>query len=310
MMKILVLTDGKAGHENQTLAIARALGYEADKVRISFRNRFCKMLSYIADFFGIRTLGCLYRDFPALDGCGGRYAAVAGAGSGVFYALKVVSAKTGVKSIAVLYPGGYALSSFGCILAPSFDNPPRRDNVVELEANPAPADGAFYADAVKDFKARHALSDAKKVAVVIGGPNAYSDMTPGWAEDALERVFSENAGAEFWVTTSRRTPPEVERAVDSRPWDYKLIYSRDKYNPIPAFIMLADTVYVTAESTGMLSEACSRGTSTVRALDNLRPGRHKFRRFLDSLRAKGYVDGSMKIDISRKIEIVKRILSL
>ena len=38
----------------------------------------------------------------------------------------------------------------------------------------------------------------------------------------------------------------------------------------------------------MLSEACTSGTAEVVALDDLRPGPHKCRRFVDGLVAGGY----------------------
>ena len=112
------------------------------------------------------------------------------------------------------------------------------------------------------------------------------------------------------VTTSRRTPPEVEALVDSYPWDYKLLYSRDHFNPIPAFVRLAKRLYVTAESTGMLSEACTFGTAEVVALDNLNPGPHKFRRFVEQLREGGYVDGTRKVDLSGQFASARKLMGL
>ena len=102
----------------------------------------------------------------------------------------------------------------------------------------------------------------------------------------------------------------MEAVVDSYPWDYKLLYSKDHFNPIPAFVKLAKRLYVTAESTGMLSEACTFGTAEVVALDNLNPGPHKFRRFVDDLRKAGYVDGNRKVDLSVQFSSAKRLMGL
>ena len=124
----------------------------------------------------------------------------------------------------------------------------------------------------------------------------------------LDRIFA-TPGAKA-VTTSRRTPAEIEALVDAYPWDYRLLYSKDHFNPIPAFVKLAKRLYVTAESTGMLSEACTCGTAEVRALDNLKPGPHKFRRFVEDLRAGGYVDGCRKVDLTEQIAAARRLLGL
>jgi mitochondrial fission protein ELM1 len=194
-------------------------------------------------------------------------------------------------------------------MAPVFDSPERFANVVAIPANLVAADEEFYGKGVEEFSKRHSQR-ASAVAVIVGGPNRVSTMTAQWMKAELEKVFAANAGAEFWVTTSRRTPPEVEAVVDSFPFDYKLIYSRDKFNPIPAFVKLARRLYVTAESTGMLSEACTSGSAEVFALDNLAPGGHKFRRFLDMLAEGGYVGGCRKIDLSAQFAKAKDLLGL
>jgi hypothetical protein len=58
----------------------------------------------------------------------------------------------------------------------------------------------------------------------------------------------------------------------------------------------------------MLSEACTFGSAEVVALDNLKPGPHKFRRFVDNLRAAGYVDGSRKIDLSAEFARARELM--
>ena len=124
------------------------------------------------------------------------------------------------------------------------------------------------------------------------------------------QLKTSNLKPEFWVTTSRRTPPDVEAVVDSYPWNYKLLYSKDHFNPIPAFVKLAKKLYVTAESTGMLSEACTFGSAEVVALDNLNPGPHKFRRFVDDLRKGGYVEGNRKVDLSAQFARAKMLMDI
>ena len=316
--RILILTDGKAGHENQSRAFARALGGTCDLVPVKFRSKFAKALSYIFDHLGIRT-----RFLFAVDGeqpdAKRRYAAVIGTGSGTFYAAKTLARRLGTKCGVVLYPRGYALASFDCILAPAFDRPPAVPNVVEIPANLVASDADFYATGTARFRDHyrqttgHDLDTSRPaVAAIVGGPNKCSTMTPEWMRDQLDRIFATHDPAqhELWVTTSRRTPPEVEAVVDSYPWTYRLIYSKDHFNPIPAFVSLAQTLYVTAESTGMLSEACTSGAATVHAMDNLNPGPHKFRRFLEDLKRGGYVDGARKIDLSEQFARARTLLGI
>ena len=309
-MKALILTDGKAGHENQSKAFARTLGCDFDLVPVRFKSKAAKALSYVLDHLGIHTqkiFNIPQSPNPPIFQSPNpptNYQLVIGTGSGTFYAAKTLARGLGIPCGVVLYPRGYRIATFNCILAPAFDNPPPAPNVIEIPVNLVAADATFYAEGVKTFRERHADAGRPAVAVIVGGPNKCSTLTPDWMRSRLEEIFSQHPNAEKWVTTSRRTPPEVEAVVDSFPFDYKLIYSRDHFNPIPAFVSLAAHLYVTAESTGMLSEACSFGTAEVHVLDNLKPGPHKFRRFAEACA----VRGSAKVDLTPQFTAARRLL--
>ena len=90
MKKILILTDGKAGHENQSKAFVRGLGAESVIVPVAFRSHRLKFLTYLLDNLGIRTLALnvFPQGIPEGD-----FAAVVGAGSGTFYAVKSLARK-------------------------------------------------------------------------------------------------------------------------------------------------------------------------------------------------------------------------
>ena len=309
-MKVLILTDGKAGHENQSKAFARAIGAEFDIRPVRFKCKAAKVASYLFDNLGICTT-VLFNGYE-VEFCKSGYEAVIGTGSGTFYAVKTIAQKLGVPSGVVLYPRGYRTRRFNCIIAPEFDNPPHQPNIIKIPVNLVAADDAFYEAGVKAFQEKRGTvsgrtpSDA--VAVIIGGPNKCSAMTSEWMRSQLEDIFDrhKSAGREIWVTTSRRTPPEVEAVVDSFPFDYKLLYSKDQFNPIPAFVSLASHLYVTAESTGMLSEACSFGRAEVHVMDNLNSGRHKFRRFAETCAKLG----AEKVDLRVRFAEAKSLLGL
>ncbi len=323
MDKVLILTDGKAGHENQSRAFARALGCEPVLLPVRFKSPFAKAASYLFDWLGILSLRLLdgLEHFkkavatPERPSC----VAVIGTGSGTFYPAKALAKRLGVPCGVVLYPRGYRLSGFDCILAPSFDRPDAVPNVIPIPANLVASDAAFYEAGTKAFLDRYKPSGRPAVAVIVGGPNKCATLTADWMRTQLERIFAmykpaggdpRAAGHEIWATTSRRTPPDVEAVVDSFPFDYKLLYSRDHFNPIPAFVSRARVLFVTAESTGMLSEACTSGTAEVHALDNLHSGPNKFRRFIDDLAAAGHLDGSRKIDLSGAFAKARALLKI
>ena len=64
-------------------------------------------------------------------------------------------------------------------------------------------------------------------------------------------------------------------------------------------------------STGGFTDCMlQNGAAKVYALDNLNPGPHKFRRFLEDLKRGGYVDGARKIDLSEQFARARTLLGI
>lgn len=310
--KLLIVTDGKAGHENQSKAFCSALGYAFDCVRASYPTPFHKGLSYLVDRLG------LVWDYPfKIEQTDGYYAAVVCTGSTAFYPGKIAARRRGIPVAAILYPSGYKKMNFDCILAPVFDRPAHYPNIVPIPVNLTSTDAAFYDAGIAAFRARY-TPRKPAVGVIIGGPNAVAAMTPEKMEPLLDKLFRATAGQEHWVTTSRRTPPAVEALIERYPFDYKLIYSQDTFNPIPAFVMLCERLFVTADSTGMISEAVTRGNAAVEILMTLKGASSKFARFIANLeqeRAVHLFDGTLgaetrKIDLAPAFEKARALLKL
>ena len=309
MRKILIVTDGKAGHENQSKALCEALGMEYDLARISYPSGFLKAMAYVADNAGLLT-DTLYK----LEGVDSEYCAVICTGSTAFYPGKVTARKRGIPVCAILMPKGYRLD-FDCILAPTFDNPPIAENIIPVPVNLTAVNKEFYSRATADFLKRHTPGKSA-AAVIVGGANAFAEISTIWMKARLDEIFAATEGMERWVTTSRRTPSEVEELIDSYDFDYKLIFSRDKFNPIPAFVTTCETLFVTADSTGMISEAVTRGSSKVEVLMNLRNQRCKFAHFIQELQKRGCVhifdktigDANHKVDLSPIVQKVRERL--
>jgi mitochondrial fission protein ELM1 len=279
---ILIIGDGKAGHVNQSRAFCDSIGRPFVIAEVAYRTRCCKALAYLADRCRLR-LPALYRFTAPLPP--GPFAAVVCTGSTAFYPGKVTARRLGIPVAAILNPRGWR-PDFDVILAPAFDNPRPRPNLITLPVNLTSVNPAFYAAGVAAFRERHAW-EKPTVGVIIGGPNDVADMTAQSMRIHLDRVFAATEGSERWVTTSRRTPPEVEALVDAYPFDYKLLFSQNTFNPIPAFVSLCHTLFVTADSTGMISEAVTRGGAAVEILMNLRDPASKFARFVRNLESAG-----------------------
>jgi len=302
----LIVSDGKPGHENQSVALCRHLGLEYRIARVGYvgagGGRPAKGLSYLFDRFG-RYSDRLFRfadGTPAMRD----FALVISAGSTAFYPAKVLARRAGRPQIAILYPRGYR-TDVRWILAPAYDRLPKRPNIIELPVNLSPTDAGFLAAQAEAFAQRHPQR-APAVGFIIGGPNAVSDIDPAALREQLEQAFRLTEGYERWVTTSRRTPEAVERLVESLPFDYRLIYSRDPFNPIPAFLQLCERLFVTSDSTSMISECASVGRASVEILlTRQRRPDNKFLRLIDRLAEAGAVhrfDGTLG-NASRKIDL-------
>ena len=99
--KLLILSDGRPGHVNQSIAFARHLGYGYDLVPVQI-GRIAKSLGYLLDRIGVYHPSLFVADVPdAL------YAAVVSTGSATYYANKTLARTLGVKSVAIMLPKGY-----------------------------------------------------------------------------------------------------------------------------------------------------------------------------------------------------------
>jgi mitochondrial fission protein ELM1 len=264
LMKALLLTDGKPGHENQSIALCRHLRMDYEKVTVFYPWKPAKALSYLFDRLGIYTQQ-IFRtsDFKFQASS---FDLVVSAGSTTFYPSKVLARKLGIPNIAILNPKGYR-PDFTKILCPAYDHPPKQKNIIELPLNLCAADPSFFTDKAAEFKTKH-TQQKPAVGFIIGGPNAVSTLDTNEIKKQFDQAFALTEGCEHWVTTSRRTPADVEAVIEALPFDYRLINSCDSYNPVPAFIQLCDRLFVTSDSASMLSECASFGTAAVEILMN------------------------------------------
>jgi mitochondrial fission protein ELM1 len=263
MKRALIISDGKPGHFNQSIALCAHLGLKYEIMELGFKSRSHKALSYALDRIGIYT-GTL---FPShLTPNTENLTLIVSAGSATYYANKLLAKRLNLPNIAILHPKGYRLD-FSRIFCPAYDHPPKRKNITELPLNLCAANANLFNEKSAEFGLKH-TQEKPAVGIIIGGSNAVSTIDKEELQSNLEQIFKLTEGMEHWVTTSRRTPPQVEAIVESFPFDFKLINSRDPYNPVPAFIDLCDRLFVTSDSASMVSECASFGSAKVEILMN------------------------------------------
>jgi len=283
MGRILVLSDDRMGHLNQSLAFVKYTDISCDIVSVKFKSRWRKLLSYILDNMGIYT----ERLFDIEIDKTYDYDIVVGTGSTTAYLTKVLAKKMNAKSVAMMLPRGFRYN-FDLIFAQSHDNPPKQDNIIEIPAN------FSYIEPKGLYKA-----GKKSIGIVIGGNNKIFTISKEKLHAQIDAIIKLYPGHEIAITTSPRTSEEIELLVASYGFDYEVIYSTNAVNPIADFLDQCETVFLTGDSTSMISETVSYGKSNIVILPLAcqEEKKNKFTRFIDTLQQKDYLhifDGTIK----------------
>ena len=279
-VNILILSDGRMGHLNQSIALAKHLGARYDIFTVTFTCKAFKLLSYVLDCFKIYTTSLFKLDQPITQ----NYDCIVSAGSGTYYANKTLARTLGIKSVVMMLPQSYRYD-FDLIFAQAHDHPPKQKNIIPLPAN------FSYVEPKGLF-----VPKSKSVGIIIGGNNALFTMEKARLSEQLDFIFNQFTGYEIAVTTSPRTPKEIESLVESYPFAYSVIFSRNKINPIADFLHHCEVVFITMDSTSMVSEAISYGSSCVEILPLGDAKNNKFFTMTQTLEKEGYLhlfDGTL-----------------
>ena len=307
--KALILSDGRKGHENQSIAFCELKGLEFCIYKIAYANKLLKLCSYALDFFGLyfkifkcdlggsgtaadrkngSNLNNTSLNSPAasdsanLDASADRnlnfanFDLFVGAGSTSYYALKFYARRYAKPSIALMYPKGYR-KDFSVIIAGAHDRPMPSAN---LKISPV---SLSFSRSQGLYKPQR-----KSIGFIIGGPNSCFEM----GDEILKQIVgvrTQFADCEFALTTSPRTPRATESALEKLGWDYSVIYSREPVNPIGDFLAQCEWVFISEDSVSMISEAASNGSANVAILSLKRKVAHnKFDDFISALVSTGH----------------------
>ena len=271
MSSVLILSDDRMGHLNQSLAFVKYVDASYDVVSVKFRYKWYKALSYILDKIGIYTEKLFDIQIDK------KYNMVVGTGSTTSYATKVLAKKMHAKSVAMMLPRGYRYD-FDIIFAQSHDNPPKQENIIEIPAN------FSYVEPRGLYQ-----SGKQSIGIVIGGDNKHFTMDRAKLKVQLDFIKQYYEAYEIAITTSPRTSKEIESLIVSYGFDYEVIFSRNPINPIPDFLEQCETVCITGDSTSMISEAISYGRANVVVLPLESKEENKFTRFIETLEKEGYL---------------------
>ncbi|MBR8465218.1 mitochondrial fission ELM1 family protein [Campylobacter sp. faydin G-140] len=288
--KALILSDGRKGHENQSIAFCKYKNLDYEIVEVKFCNKAVKLLSYMLDFLGIRA-----RIFNAAQPKGDKFDIVVGTGSGTYYAVKYFARKFGAKSVVMMLPKGYK-NDFDITFVMPHDSYKFTQNNILL-----PTNANFWDENSQSFY----TPKSKAIGFIIGGENKGFEFNSSDVFDEIKEIMTKFNGYKFVVTTSPRTPIELEKRLMSLEFEFSVFYSQNQINPIKDFLNYCDLVFITSDSTSMISEAVCNGTAAVEVINNKGNKSLKYQKFIKNLQDGGYLhvyDGSV-MQNSKKISL-------
>jgi len=278
-METFVVSDGKKGHLNQSLAFAELLGCSPRVLGIRPLPGTREPLTrFFSPVFPPRKYPrgwlswVLETSFGAAEptDCGERPLIISTGTTSAIPAL-ALAARNGGRTLHILKPTFVPLRLFNVVMLPQHDvtgQVPR--NVLTLPVALGPIGGRSLEESLSEMRRRigRALEPERGfIAVLIGGDSAHRRMLPEPVLSAIRDLmsFARERGLRMLLTTSRRTPAEVEDALiglstrEADAFRFCVWGRSDGYNPVPAFLELADGVVVTEDSVSMASEAILTG---------------------------------------------------
>lgn len=280
-----VLSDGKAGTENQCLGLADAL--ELPYVVHRLRRR--PATDWLPAPFWAAT-GTLARSWaataPDVHPPWPRLLIAAGRPS-VGPALAVRRAARGATIAIQIQDPRIAPAHFDFVIPPRHDGLTGPNVVATLGAMHRVTPAKLVAAATQ-WGARFAALPEPRIAVLIGGTSKHHRMTRAVAQRIGEKLqaLCASTGGSLMVTASRRTDPEsqvsLKAALNSVPTDF---WDGAGENPYLGMLAMADGIVVTEDSVTMASEAASTGKPVFVA--KMEGRAEKFVQFHADLEARG-----------------------
>jgi len=157
-------------------------------------------------------------------------------------------------------------SRFDLVIAPEHDNL-TGPNVETMIGSPNRIIKAEIAGRTIKFSDQLDILPMPRAALLIGGDSKTHKLTPEIHSEHMttaKALLAKNLS--LLISTSRRTPEFAQKEWEALAQDHKNIwlYDGSERNPYIAFLGGADFIFVTEDSTNMLTEAASTGKTVFR----------------------------------------------
>lgn len=254
-----IVTDGKAGDENQCLGLAETLGLAFETRRITPRPPFGWMAPWgpvdPGDRPG-RARGALSGPLPDILVASGRRS--------VPYLRAVREASGGRTFTAFLKDPRTGPQTANFVWVPDYDDL-RGENVFTTLTAPHQVSAKRLAAARARPDPRLAGLPWPRIAVLIGGDSRHLTYRNADMRRLVRDLTKlSEGGCSLMLTVSRRTPPDLRDALEA------LVAAKGGFfwdgtgeNPYVAMLALAESIVVTSDSANMVGEAVSTGAPVL-----------------------------------------------
>lgn len=325
--RILILNDERTGHLRQSQAVVFQLesiyknrGISKDDILteiidVKFKNNLAASAFYLSSHFFTKSCqGCtsclrfclnqqnykrLMRTYAdIIISCGNKTAAVN----------LLLSKEYNAKSIAIMNPGHFLVNKFNLAIIPKHDRPRRLKNVIITEGAPNLIDRNLIEYQADGLRYEIGPTGDCRIGLLLGGDYKDFRMQEGAIAELIEQLkkAAESIGANILVTTSRRTPQNIEKLLKEQlannPRCKLLIIANEnnKEGVVGGILGLCGIVIVSPESISMISEAASSNAYVlVFGAETIQDKRHKL--FLKNLSKNGYIELVNHKDIAERI---------
>lgn len=264
----LILSDGRTGGVNQSLGVAAMLGFKDPEVHLLHKTFESKWLGWL-------PVGLLYDNLAELQRAAAKADIVFGAGHGPSRVLRYLKKQRPNLFIVALMRPSKPYAAYDAIAIPRHDNPKPAENLIQTLGNCNRITKELLAQEADRWRKRLSHLRGYKVAVMVGGDSRHAPFGPDEGKAMIEKLVAQLKkqspnDAALMVTTSRRTSPATTKAIEKVLEQSGVPYTlwrpggedgRD--NPYLAYLALADTIVITADSTSMVSEAATAGKPVV-----------------------------------------------
>lgn len=295
-----VLSDGRKGHENQSMGVAEALSRHLG-ARVELKQlRLAPWAGFLPAGILWRLMGGIRADHARILAEGADAlappwpAAVIGAGRRIAPITALLRKRFGIPAIQIMEPH-MPVRAFDALLIPAHDLRPNvaiAPNVVETIGAPNRLTAHGIAEAGRFWAAEFDAIRRPRLAVMIGGPSRSAEFTTE-DETRLEAALLGLAATNgLIISGSPRTPETLMQRLRDRfgaglgaGLGDSFIWDGIGANPYPGLFAHVDAVLVTEDSVSMASEAATTGLPVhIFPITRAAP---KIRRFHESLARAG-----------------------